>query len=247
MLEYWRSSVGKKTIVAVSGTILVAYLILHMAGNLNSLFGPGGGEPRVDWYSEWLRDFGEPLLPHAFVLWAVRAILLGAIATHVTGVVQLTARNRAARPADHPQRRIGRSLESRLMMLSGSLLIAFIVFHILQFTTLTIDVTPLEHGQIYANLYNAFQEWYFVAIYLVAVCLVGIHLRHGIWSVAQTLGLDNPKRNAPLRRGATALSLLLVIGFALVPVLFIAGVLDAPDSPAALLTNLAGALPGGIS
>jgi len=247
MLEYWRSSVGKKTIVAVSGTILVAYLILHMAGNLNSLFGPGGGEPRVDWYSEWLRDFGEPLLPHAFVLWAVRAILLGAIATHVTGVIQLTARNRAARPADHPQRRIGRSLESRLMMLSGSLLIAFIVFHILQFTTLTIDVTPLEHGQIYANLYNAFQEWYFVAIYLVAVCLVGIHLRHGIWSVAQTLGLDNPKRNAPLRRGATALSLLLVIGFALVPVLFIAGVLDAPDSPAALLTNLAGALPGGIS
>lgn len=247
MLEYWRSSVGKKTIVAVSGTILVAYLILHMAGNLNSLFGPGGGEPRVDWYSEWLRDFGEPLLPHAFVLWAVRAILLGAIATHVTGVIQLTARNRAARPADHPQRRIGRSLESRLMMLSGSLLIAFIVFHILQFTTLTIDVTPLEHGQIYANLYNAFQEWYFVAIYLVAVCLVGIHLRHGIWSVAQTLGLDSPKRNAPLRRGATALSLLLVIGFALVPVLFIAGVLDAPDSPAALLTNLAGALPGGIS
>lgn len=247
MLEYWRSSVGKKTIVAVSGTILVAYLILHMAGNLNSLFGPGGGEPRVDWYSEWLRDFGEPLLPHAFVLWAVRAILLGAIATHVTGVIQLTARNRAARPADHPQRRIGRSLESRLMMLSGSLLIAFIVFHILQFTTLTIDVTPLEHGQIYANLYNAFQEWYFVAIYLVAVCLVGIHLRHGIWSVAQTLGLDSPKRNAPLRRGATALSLLLVIGFALVPVLFITGVLDAPDSPAALLTNLAGALPGGIS
>ena len=247
MLEYWRSSVGKKTIVAVSGTILVAYLILHMAGNLNSLFGPGGGEPRVDWYSEWLRDFGEPLLPHAFVLWAVRAILLGAIATHVTGVIQLTARNRAARPADHPQRRIGRSLESRLMMLSGSLLIAFIVFHILQFTTLTIDVTPLEHGQIYANLYNAFQEWYFVAIYLVAVCLVGIHLRHGIWSVAQTLGLDNPKRNAPLRRGATALSLLLAIGFALVPVLFITGVLDAPDSPAALLTNLAGALPGGIS
>jgi len=247
MLEYWRSSVGKKTIVAVSGTILVAYLILHMAGNLNSLFGPGGGEPRVDWYSEWLRDFGEPLLPHAFVLWAVRAILLGAIATHVTGVIQLTARNRAARPADHPQRRIGRSLESRLMMLSGSLLIAFIVFHILQFTTLTIDVTPLEHGQIYANLYNAFQEWYFVAIYLVAVCLVGIHLRHGIWSVAQTLGLDSPKRNAPLRRGATALSLLLAIGFALVPVLFITGVLDAPDSPAALLTNLAGALPGGIS
>ncbi len=247
MLEYWRSSIGKKTIVAVTGTILVGYLILHMAGNLNSLFGPGDGQPRVDWYSAWLRDFGEPLLPHAFILWAVRAILLGAIVTHITGVVQLTARNRAARPAAHPQARIGRSLESRLMMLSGTLLLAFIVFHILQFTTLTIDITPLEHGAVYANLYNAFQEWYFVAIYLVAVCLVGIHLRHGIWSVAQTLGWDNPKRNAGLRHGATALSLILVVGFALVPILFITGVLDAPETPSALISNLAGATLGGIS
>ncbi len=247
MLEYWRSSIGKKTIVAVTGTILVGYLILHMAGNLNSLFGPGTGEARVDWYSQWLRDFGEPLLPHGFVLWAVRVVLLGAIVTHITGVVQLSIRNRAARPAGHPQARIGRSLESRLMMLSGSLLLAFIVFHILQFTTLTIDITPLQHGAIYANLYNAFQEWYFVVLYVAAVCLVGIHLRHGIWSVAQTLGWDNPQRNAGLRHGATALSVVLVVGFALVPILFITGVLDAPETPAALLTNLTGAIPGGIS
>lgn len=247
MLEYWRSSIGKKTIVAVTGTILVAYLILHMAGNLNSIFGPGADQARVDWYSQWLRDFGEPLLPHAFVLWVVRVVLLTAIVTHITGVIQLTARNRAARPAAYPQKKIGRSIESRLMMLSGVLVLAFIVFHILQFTTLTIDITPLEHGAIYANLYNAFQEWYFVVLYVAAVCLVGIHLRHGIWSVAQTLGFDNPKRNAGLRHGATAISLILVIGFALVPVLFITGVLDAPEAPAALLTNLSGAIPGGIS
>ena len=66
MIEFWRSSVGKKTIVAVTGAILVGYLILHMLGNLNSAFGPGGGDARVDWYAGWLRDFGEPLLPHAF-------------------------------------------------------------------------------------------------------------------------------------------------------------------------------------
>ncbi len=226
----WRSTIGKKTIVAVTGTILIAYLVLHMIGNLNSLFGPGGAEPRVDEYAEWLRTFGEPLIPYEGIVWAVRAILLGAIIVHIVGVLQLNARNRAARPAAFPAKRIGRSWESRLMMVSGLLLLAFIVFHILQFTTLTIDVTPLERGALYANVYNAFQEWYFVAIYLAALVLVGMHLRHGIWSLCQTLGLDGPERNFGIRMGANALSLVLVIGFALVPILFYTGALGEPPA-----------------
>jgi len=236
LLDLWRSTVGKKTIVAVTGAILLGYLLLHMAGNLNSLFGPGGAEPRVDWYAGWLRDFGEPLIPHETVVWLVRALLLGAVLVHITGVVQLSIRNRAARPPEFPARRIGRSLESRLMMVSGTLLIAFIIFHILQFTTLTITVTPLEHGQVYANLYNAFQEWYLVVIYLVALVLIGIHLRHGIWSLTQTLGLDSPARNQKIRHGATALAVILVIGFALVPVLMWTDVLDPPKAHSAVLT-----------
>ena len=226
----WRSTIGKKTIVAVTGTILIAYLVLHMVGNLNSLFGPGGAEPRVDEYAEWLRTFGEPLIPYEGIVWAVRAILLGAVVVHIVGVLQLNARNRAARPAAFPAKRIGRSWESRLMMVSGLLLLAFIVFHILQFTTLTIDVTPLERGALYANVYNAFQEWYFVAIYLAALVLVGMHLRHGIWSLCQTLGLDSPERNFGIRMGANALSLVLVIGFALVPILFYTGALGEPPA-----------------
>lgn len=128
------------------------------------------------------------------------------------------------------------------MMLSGLLLLAFIVFHILQFTTLTIDVTPLEHGAVYANLYNAFQEWYFVAIYVVALVFLGLHLRHAIWSLAQTLGLDSPERNRGIRYGATGLTVLLVVGFALVPVLFWTGVLAAPDeeSATAMINSLKG-------
>ena len=224
----WRSTIGKKTIAAVTGAILVAYLVLHMIGNLNSLFGPGVEEARIDWYGEWLRSFGEPLIPHEGIVWAVRALLLGAIIIHITTVIQLAARNRAARPEGFPARRIGRSWESRLMLVSGILLFAFIVFHILQFTTLTIDVTPLEQGALYANVYNAFQEWYFVAIYLVALILVGIHLRHGIWSLCQTLGLDTPERNFGIRMGANALTLVIVVGFALVPILFFTGALAEP-------------------
>lgn len=240
MAEMWKSTIGKKTIVAVTGTILVGYLILHMAGNLNSLFGPGGGSPRVDWYAAWLRDFGQPLIPYAGILWAVRALLLGALILHITGVVQLRARNRAARPAEYPAKRLGRSWESRLMMFSGLLLLAFIVFHILQFTTLTIDITPLHHGEVYANLYNAFQEWYFVAIYLVALFLLGTHLRHALWSLVQTLGLTNPSRNPQVRLGATVLTVILVVGFALVPIFFWTGVLDAPEPHTAVITAISG-------
>lgn len=234
MIEFWRSSVGKKSIVAVTGAILVGYLILHMLGNLNSLFGPGGGDPRVDWYGHWLRDFGEPLLPYAFLVWAVRVVLLAAIVTHITGIVQLTKRNKAARPQNFPAKRIGRSFESMAMLASGSLLIAFIIFHILQFTTLSIHVTPVEHGAIYANLYWAFQKWYFLVIYLVALALIGMHLRHGVWSAFQTLGLDSPSRNPMLRHGSTAFVAILVLGFAAVPILFFTDVLGAPETSASV-------------
>lgn len=239
MIEYWRSSVGKKSIVAVTGAILVGYLILHMLGNLNSLFGPGSGDPRVDWYGHWLREFGEPLLPYAFIVWVVRAVLLSAIVTHIVGIAQLTRRNKAARPLNYPAKRIGRSVEATAMLGSGVLLLAFIVFHILQFTTLSIHVTPVAHGEIYANLYWAFQKWYFLAIYLVALVLIGMHLRHGVWSAFQSLGLDNPSRNPKLRHGTTAFVLVLVAGFGVVPVLFFLDVLGAPV-PAAFITTLSG-------
>jgi succinate dehydrogenase / fumarate reductase cytochrome b subunit len=240
MIAFWRSSIGKKNIVAITGAILIGYLILHMLGNLNSAFGPGADQARVDWYAHWLRDFGEPLLPHAFVLWVVRVVLFTALVIHITGIVQLVKRNRAARPANFPAKRIGRSFESMAMLATGVLVLAFIIFHILQFTTLSIHVTPVEEGTVYANLYYAFQKWYFVVIYVAALLLIGMHLRHGVWSFFQTLGLDSPSRNPKLRHGSTIFVLVLVIGFGAIPVLFYTDVLDPPKA-AALITSLTGA------
>ncbi|HMW46635.1 MAG TPA: succinate dehydrogenase cytochrome b subunit, partial [Solirubrobacterales bacterium] len=233
------SSIGKKNIVAVTGAILIGYLILHMLGNLNSAFDAGANEARVDWYAGWLRDFGEPLLPHAFILWAVRVILLSALVIHITGIVQLTKRNKEARPVRYPAKRLGRSVEATAMLGTGALILAFIIFHILQFTTLSIHVTPVAEGDVYANLYYAFQKWYFVAIYLGALLFIGMHLRHGVWSFFQTLGLDSPSRNAKLRHGSTALVVILVVGFGSIPVLFFTDVLDPPRTEA-VLTTLAG-------
>jgi len=242
MREYWRSTIGKKQVVAVTGAILVLYLLLHMLGNLGAVFGPGGNgtEARIDWYAAWLRDMGQPLFPWSFLLWVVRVLLLVALVFHVTGITQLTRRNRAARPPGHPAGRIGRSWESGLMLTSGLAILAFLIFHILQFTTLTIDVTPLHEGEVYSNVYFAFQKWYFVAIYIAAILLVGIHLRHGVWSIVQTLGLDNPSRNPRNRAGALATTVAIVFGFLLIPILFVTGALPAPHLPASLI-------PGGIS
>jgi succinate dehydrogenase / fumarate reductase cytochrome b subunit len=219
---------GKKVAVAISGTILVAYLVLHMVGNLNALYGAGGsGDAREDRYAEWIRHVGQPILPRATLLWVIRAILLTALVVHVTGVIQLRRRAAKARP-EHRSKRIGRSVSSRTMMLTGLLLLAFIVFHILQFTTLTIDVTPLHSGAVYANLYYAFQKWYFVVLYVAAVIAVGYHLNHALWSLTQTLGYDTPARNRVIRSSATGLSLVLTVGFAVIPLAFITGVLGHP-------------------
>ncbi len=119
------------------------------------------------------------------------------------------------------------------MLLGGLLLLFFIVFHILQFTTRTIDVTPLAEGTVYANLYEAFQKWYFVLLYLAAVLALGFHLRHAVWSVTQTWGADKPNRNPTLRRLSAGTAIVVTAAFAAVPVAFFAGALPEPPAAAA--------------
>lgn len=231
VLRAWRSSLGKKVAVAASGVVLVGYVVLHMVGNLSVFSGagaPGHGEARIDAYSHFLRTAGNPLFPTGTLLWLVRAFLLGALVVHVTGIVQLRRRNAAARPEGHPARRIGRSWSARTMRITGPLLLAFIVFHILQFTTLTIDPTTLREGEIYANLYWAFQQAWLVVLYVAAVVLLGLHLRHGTWSAIQTMGWSSRTRNPTMRLVASGLAAGVVVGFAAIPVAFWVGALPAP-------------------
>jgi succinate dehydrogenase / fumarate reductase, cytochrome b subunit len=229
--EVWASTIGKKVIVAITGAFLALYVVLHMLGNLKAFQGPGGGDPAIDKYAEWLRTFGEPPLPRSTILWIIRIVLIAALVLHVAAIVGLARRNRAARPAGHHfPRRIQRSWAARTMQLSGFLILAFIVFHILQFTTGTIDVTPIRDQAVYANVYFAFQKWYFVVIYVAAVGLLGLHLWHAIWSVTLTGGWDKPNRNPTFRRTATAIATLVAVGFAAVPISVAAGWLPSPPA-----------------
>lgn len=227
--EVWGSTLGKKIIVAITGVILAAYVILHALGNLKALQGPGDGGPApVDEYASFLREAGGPVIPGEGLLWLMRIILITAFVLHVVGVTQLLARNRAARSGNPPV--IRRTLASRTMAVTGFLLLGFIVFHVLQFTTLTIHPTPLAQGAVYANLYNAFQEWWIAAIYVLMMGVLFLHLRHALWSLLQTMGWDKPNRNPTFRRGATATAVLVAGGFALIPLLFFTGVLPEPQS-----------------
>jgi len=229
--EVWHSSIGKKVIVAITGLILALYVVGHALGNLKALQGNGGsGQATIDRYADWIRTIGEPALPRNAFLWGLRVFLILALVLHVAAIVALTKRNRAARPAGYRNvPRINRSLSSRTMMLSGLVLLAFIVFHILQFTTRTVQITPIHQGTVYANLYGVFDRWYFAALYVGVVALLGLHLRHALWSVTQTAGWDKPNRNRTFRGFATGVALVVAVAFAAVPIAFWAGVLPEPS------------------
>jgi succinate dehydrogenase / fumarate reductase cytochrome b subunit len=221
--EFWRSSVGKKQIVAVTGAVLVLYVVSHMFGNLKVFQGPGTGSGSIDAYGEFLRTVGEPVIPREGLLWAVRVFLLAAFAIHVVAVAQLAGRNRAARPVGRRPPVIKRSISTRTMQVGGVFLLVFVVFHILHFTTGTIDPGEFTQGAVYGNLDRAFQHPGFVIIYVAAALALGLHLRHAVWSFFQTGGWDKPNRNPTFRRLSTLTAVVVAGGFMAVPIAFWTG------------------------
>jgi len=234
-LGFFQSTLGKKAVVAVTGAIWVGFLVGHVAGNLKVFLpDPEPGVSDIDVYAEFLRSAGEPMLPHGGALWTFRLILIVALVLHVVFVVQLSVASRAARPDRYENQRLVRgTLSAKWMMPTGVLLLGFVVFHLLHFTTGTIDPANFEQGRVYANVYSAFARWPFVVLYAAAMGLVSLHVYHGAWSMFQTLGLDSPDRNRALRWFATILSVALFVGFVIVPISVAVGALDPPTESVA--------------
>lgn len=225
--EVWASSVGKKQVVALTGFVLILYVVAHMLGNLKAFQGTGAGGAAIDSYGEWIRTVGEPVIPREGILWTVRAVLLLCLVVHVAGVAQLAVKNRAARPRGRRPPVIKRSLSTQTMQAGGVVLLVFIVFHILHFTTGTLDPDHFAQGAVYSNLDGAFASPFFVLAYVVAVIALGLHLRHAVWSTVQTAGWDKPNRNPTVRRGSSFIAVAVTVGFAAVPVAFWTGVLGS--------------------
>jgi len=230
--NFYRSIIGKKAVVAVTGLIMFGFLILHVVGNLKGFLpADSAGEPDIDVYAHFLTIMGEPLIPTMVVLWTVRIVLLAALTLHIVTVLQLAARNKASRPLGYKHHaHVAASAPARWMLVTGSLILVFLVVHLLQFTTGTIAPTPIVYGEVYANLYKAFQKWWILLFYVAGMAMVGLHVFHGVWSAFQTLGIDNPDRNRGLRRFATGSALFLFLAFLSVPVLMWLGLMDPPGS-----------------
>lgn len=232
--DFYRSSLGKKAVMAVSGIALWAFVLGHMVGNLKYFAGPGGAEvaaleggvpgSAINVYGEWLRGVGYPLMPHSGTLWVIRIGLLVAVALHVHAAYALTLMNRRARPHGYERRQaVQIGWAERTMRWSGVALLAFIVYHVLHFTTGQAH-HDFRAGDVYHNLYSAFSIGWVAAIYLVAMALLALHLYHGLWSLFQSLGWNHPRFNRWRRVFAVAFTLLITVGFVLVPLAIVTGV-----------------------
>ncbi|MFH9352873.1 succinate dehydrogenase cytochrome b subunit [Kitasatospora sp. NPDC017646] len=215
----WRSTVGKKAVMAVTGLVMLLYLVAHMLGNLKVFFGPDD----INGYAAWLRTIGQPFLGHEWFLWIARLALLASVALHGVSAYQLSRRDLAARPSKYVHRRRRASYATRTMRWGGVILGLFVVWHILDLTTLTVNPVA-EHGRVYQNVVGTFGRWYSDVIYIVAMLALGLHIRHGFWSAAQTLGANNARRDRALKLTADGLALLLTAGFLSVPVAVMTGV-----------------------
>jgi succinate dehydrogenase cytochrome b subunit len=218
----WDSTPGKKAIMAVSGMIMLFYLVAHMIGNLEIFFGAG----RFDSYAHWLRTLGEPVLHHEWALWIIRAVLAVSVVAHAVCAYQLSRRDLRARPVGYVHRRARSSYATRTMRWGGVILGLFLVWHLLDLTTGTVHSGGFHPGHPYQNVVDTFSTWYGDVIYIVAVLALGLHVRHGFWSAAQTLGAGSRTRDRILKATANALALMLTAGFVAVPVGVMTGIVS---------------------
>ena len=222
------TAISKKFGVAITGIVLYGFVLVHMIGNLKAFKGidPVTGKQSLDLYAEWLREMGAPMLGHGEALWITRFVLLGAILMHLYLVISLALQNKAARPVPYAVHRYGSSTAaSRTMLVSGSAIAIFIVYHILHLTLGWVHSGGFVEGAVYSNVVLAFKAPATAAIYAVAVSLLGFHLYHGVWSLFQTFGLANSRWNSKFRLLATASAFIIAVGFAAVPLSVLFGVL----------------------
>lgn len=220
----YRSSIGKKAIMAVTGMMWIGFVAFHMYGNLKAF----QGAEYFNGYAEGLRELGAPVFGHLHLLTLLRIAIVAAIALHMWSAWSLYQQARHARPASYAQRRvIQANYASLTMRFGGILIVLFILFHLMQLTWgipgIHSDFVP---GDAYHNLIGAFQAWPVVIFYLAALVALGFHLFHGTWSMFQTLGWNNRDFDGIVRGLAWIVAIVIPLGFAIVPLAVQFGILQ---------------------
>lgn len=221
------STVALKAAMAVTGAILVLYLIAHMYGNLKVF----SGQEAFDGYAQGLRELGYPLLPENGFLWVFRLVLLASVLIHIYSAVVLWVRARRARPMSQRYqvtKRVHRTYASYTMRWGGVLIALFVIFHILHLTVNVISPGGASDSP-YERLVNGFQPeyWYVTLFYVASVIAVGFHLRHGIWSGLATLGANRANRQPRMNALAMGIAIIVTVGFLLPPLAVTFGLVES--------------------
>ena len=210
-VAFYRTSVGKKYAMAISGIVLLGFVLSHMVGNLKMYL----GAETFDHYAEFLREMGEPLLPRTVLLWVVRVVLISAFVIHFHCAYALTMQNRRARKSadsyQSPRDYIAASFASRTMRFGGMIILFFLIWHLADLTWGFAN-PDFVRGNAYDNVSQSLQRIPVTILYVVANIALGLHISHGAWSIFQSLGINNPKYNSARRWFARGFAALIVIG-----------------------------------
>jgi succinate dehydrogenase / fumarate reductase cytochrome b subunit len=215
----YSTSVGKKYAMAISGLVLMAFVLVHMIGNLKIYFGAGS----FDSYSHWLREVGEPALPEKWLLWGVRIVLLVALAVHLHAAYSLTQDNRRAGPVKYASKRefVAADFASRTMRWTGIIILLFVAFHLLDLTWGTTNPDYIRDDP-YHNVVASFERIPVALVYVLANLALGVHLYHGAWSLFQSMGWVRPWR----RQFAVGFTTLIVLANVSFPLAVVLGVIE---------------------
>ncbi len=212
--RFWQTTVGKKAIMAVTGIILFGFVVGHLLGNLQIY----QGAEKLDHYAVAVRKLG-PLL------WGTRIVLLLSVALHIWSSFELWLLQREARPVKYVKKaNLNSTYASRTMMWSGPIVLAFVIYHLLNFTFGSVHPGgPFVHGAVYNNVVLSFQVWPVSAFYIIAMIMLCYHLYHGLWSMFQSLGFSHPVYTPWIQLMAKVFAILIALGNISIPVAVLAG------------------------
>ncbi len=231
-VEFYKSAVGKKWTMAVTGIVLLGFVFAHMIGNLKVYIGflPAEGAYEIDIYGEALRSLFFPILPEYAALWLLRIGLIVAFVLHLHSAYTLTVMNRRARQVDYqgPRNYLAANYASRTMRWTGIIVLFYIAWHLADFTLGVDGIAPegWEYGAIYDNFILSFERVPVAILYIVANLALGVHIYHGAWSMFQSLGVNNPKFNAWRRYFAIAFAAAIVIANVSFPIAVLTGLVS---------------------
>ncbi len=220
LCRFFRSNIGLKVLMALTGVVMFGYLIGHVSGNM-LIF---AGRKEINDYSAFLH--------HAkLLLWGTRVLLLASVVVHIWATIKFLALRKAARPVDYAFKEPhGTTFAARTMYWSGPIIALFILYHILHLTTGTVHAASSNHVEagtrrtdVFQNLVDSFSRPLPALLYIAAMLLIGLHLSHGLWSMLQTIGVNRPNWERGLRCAAVFLALVICGGFIAVPVAVLLG------------------------